>query len=394
MSLLSDYEQRTAWKYAPICGSFHTAGGLSNKVNPDGSYAYFPGSTVTFRMKKKDLKLAQLMQQTLHRQLEGTNMLAHPLPASTLHMTLHDLLSPESSAYGLCDRQKYEAEMAESIDKAADIVAQIQRDFAGRRLVMVADRIVNMVSKSLVLMLRPQTEVDFELLLEMYRRFDEIVRLPYPLTPHITLAYFRPGMLDGERLGAAVDSAQISPVNAPVFEFEPEALTAQVFRNMQSYQDVPERICFCCDGGLNHSVMAANILNNMAEERGLPVKATARSAYRNTQDQPVPQEVWHTLESHGIPPFKTDYIARYLEDGEFAHFSSFAGLSEGAMDRFAWMGLPEERIRSTSHFFGVRDPGFGETSYEAAFADLRERVVYFLDDYESKYVGCGEEDQS
>ena len=53
---------------------------------------------------------------------------------------------------------------------------------------MVADRIVNMVSKSLVLMLRPGTEEDFELLLEMYRRFDSVAALPYPLTPHITLA--------------------------------------------------------------------------------------------------------------------------------------------------------------------------------------------------------------
>lgn len=102
----------------------------------------------------------------------------------------------------------------------------------------------------------------------MYGRFDEIVSLPYPFTPHITLAYFRPGLLDGNRLGEAVNAAQIDPDQALMFEFYPEGLTAQVFRDMQRYADIPQRICFCCDGGLNRSVLAANILNHMARERG------------------------------------------------------------------------------------------------------------------------------
>lgn len=36
MPLLSDYEQRTAWKYEPICGTFHTHEGLRRKVGLDG----------------------------------------------------------------------------------------------------------------------------------------------------------------------------------------------------------------------------------------------------------------------------------------------------------------------------------------------------------------------
>ena len=117
----------------------------------------------------------------------------------------------------------------------------------------------------------------------MYRRFDVIHRLPDPLTPHITLAYFKPGMLDGDRLGEAVDFAQINPDKAPVFEFFPESLTVQRFLDMQTYRDIPERICFCCDGGLNRSVMAANILNHLARKRNLAVIGEARSAYSNTQ---------------------------------------------------------------------------------------------------------------
>lgn len=383
MSLLSDYEQRTAWKYAPIGGNFHTAEGLARKVRPDGSYAPFSGTTVAFRLGKQELRVIQLMQQLLEHALEGADMLASPLPASTLHMTLHDLISPENCASDPENRVQYDREREESLKQAADIAAQISRDFAGRKIVMVADRIVNMVSKSLVLMLRPRTEEDFEWLLEMYRRFDSVAVLPYPLTPHITLAYFKPGMLDGAALGRAVEFAQISPEAEPViFTFPPEALTAQAFRDMRNYMDVPKRICLCCDGGLNRSVMAANILNHRAEARGLAVRGAARAAYPNTQGQFVSQQVWETLEKHGIQPDRSQFAARYLEDCEGAHFTEFAGITAGALDRFAWIGVPEQRFAGASRLFhGVRDPEYGEISYEQAFVELEHRVERYLDAY-------------
>ncbi len=236
MSLLSEYEQRTAWKYEPIRGSFHTADSLKAKINPDGSYAPFPGSTVVFRPGKHCLQIIPLMQKTLYHKLEGTGMLADVLPASTIHMTLHDLVSPEIHISQ--SEEAYESEIADSIKKAAGIAEAIRKEYNGRGITMVSDRIVNMVSKSLVLMLKPQTEQDYELLLEIYRRFDVVQRLPYPLTPHITLAYFKPGMLDGDRLGEAVGFVQIDPDNAPVFEFCPENLTVQSFLDMQTYRDI------------------------------------------------------------------------------------------------------------------------------------------------------------
>ena len=61
MSLLSDYEARTAWKYEPIRGAFHTAEGLSAKVNPDGGYAPFPGSTAVFRAGSRCVRTVRLM---------------------------------------------------------------------------------------------------------------------------------------------------------------------------------------------------------------------------------------------------------------------------------------------------------------------------------------------
>ncbi|MBQ9009687.1 MAG: hypothetical protein IJ088_10200 [Clostridia bacterium] len=237
MSLISDYEQRTAWKYEPIHGWFHTHEGLERKVNPDGSYAPFYGSTVVFRPGAKCFHFIHEMQKFIHYRLDETGMLASPLPESTIHMTLHDLISPEMCSSG--SEEEYNHEVAQSFVRASGIVEEIRKDYAGRKISMVPDRIVNMVSKSLVLMLRPQNEEDFELLRELYRRFDAVQSLPYPLTPHITLAYFRPCMIDGDRLGETVGAAQVFPEKAPVFEFFPEGLTAQSFLDMQTYQDIP-----------------------------------------------------------------------------------------------------------------------------------------------------------
>ncbi len=383
MSLLSEYEQRTAWKYEPIRGSFHTAQGLAKKVDPDGNYQPFPGTTVVFRPESICSQTVAMMQRVLYHRLEGSGMLASALPVSTIHMTLHDLVSPEKCISDPMDPGAYHREMAESLGRAADITEKIQSDFAGQKITMVADRIVNMVSKSLVLLLKPQTEQDYERLLQMYRQFNDIVELPYPLTPHITLAYFRPGMLDGDRLGEAVEFAQINPECTPVFDFYPEGLTAQRFLDMQHYLDDPMRICFCCDGGMNRSVMAAQILNHMAAERKLPIVGEARAAFPDTEGEPIPAEVWRTLEEHGIKTVRENSTAVYLDTSQVPRFSRFAVISEGARDRVSMLGLPREQFEQESSFFyGVRDPQYREVTHEQAFQDICGRMTRFLDSYE------------
>lgn len=238
MSLLADYDHRTAWKYRPIRGCFPTAQGLANKVNSNGSYASFPGSTVVFKLNEQSCEILRNMQHTLYLRLDHPDLLAAPLPVSSFHMTLHDLVCPERCMSDPNHKVLYAAEVDQSLRKAAGIVDEIRQDYPTRRILMVADRVVNMVCKSLVLLLRPDTEEDYEVLLDMYRRFEGIIPLPYPFTPHITLAYYRPGMLDGNSLARAVESIQICDDRRPVFELTAENLTAQFFRDMQHYQAV------------------------------------------------------------------------------------------------------------------------------------------------------------
>jgi protein-tyrosine-phosphatase len=386
MSLLSDYEQRTAWKYEPVRGAFPTHEGLENKVGTDGSFTPFAGSTVVFRPGRLCMQVVPLIQRALAEKIDDPGMFAAPLPASTIHMTLHDLICPEQCDSDPADRARYYHEISASLRSAAETAGQIREKFAGQKITMVSDRIVPMVSKSLVLLLKPAGAQDEELMTEMYRAFDGIRVLPYALTPHITLAYFRPGIIDGDRLGKALDCLQIRPENAPVFEFDAEALTVQKFRDMRTYADVPERICMCCDGGLNRSVIAAHILNHLAKERDLPVACEARSAYPGTQGKPVPDEVWKTLEAHGIRPDRSCSSARYLEEREYSHFTSFAAITDGAVRRLSWMRVPDGRVNEASRFFhGVSDPEYGEISHEQAFAELRARAEKYLEEFEKRF---------
>ena len=221
MPLLEEYEHRTAWKYEPIRGDFSTHQDLQRKICSDGDYRAFPGSTAVFRLDRDAFRMTRLIQENLHRRLDETGMLAKPLPSSTLHMTLHDLISPEQTLWEIGDHQ-YAREVENSLEQAQAMICGIQSRCAGETIVMVPDRIVNMVSKSLVLLLKPASERDYSLLLDMYRQFDAVKALPYPLTPHITLAYFRPGTIDGERLDAAIHDLQPDPGASPVFDLYPE----------------------------------------------------------------------------------------------------------------------------------------------------------------------------
>lgn len=236
MSLLSDYEYRTAWKYEPIHGTFHTAAGLNNKVSADGEFLPFAGNTVVFRLDGMGVRIIHMMQQVLQYCLKDTGMMAAPLHPDTIHMTLHDLISPENRMSA--NEENYKIELEKSQLRAVEITEKIRRDYGDRNITMVADRIVNMVSKSIVLLLKPQTEQDYELLLELYCCYDEIASFPHPYTPHITLAYYKPGMLDGEILWNAMERAQVRPETAPVFEFCPEGITVQTFQDMAHYNNM------------------------------------------------------------------------------------------------------------------------------------------------------------
>lgn len=72
----------------------------------------------------------------------------------------------------------------------------------------------------------------------MYEELQQVVRLDYPLTPHITAAYYKPGRYgrdEIERLAGVFDKLSREPF---VIRFRIENLVYQEFTSMNQYETV------------------------------------------------------------------------------------------------------------------------------------------------------------
>jgi hypothetical protein len=126
--------------------------------------------------------------ETIAYHVDGEQKL--PLDSSTFHMTLHDLVNgqPEDS-------------LRTRMQKIEPMVKSILGDWKDHEPIsMEATWMFNMVSTSIVLGLKPADPDSYARLDAMYSKLEEVIPLGYPLCPHITLAYFRPGVYAPEQI--------------------------------------------------------------------------------------------------------------------------------------------------------------------------------------------------
>jgi hypothetical protein len=70
----------------------------------------------------------------------------------------------------------------------------------------------------------------------LHKRFQRVVALNYPLTPHVTLAYYRPGMYGPETVADLRRALEkISKLPKVQLSLTAETLHYRVFRDMQRY---------------------------------------------------------------------------------------------------------------------------------------------------------------
>ena len=199
---------------------------LVEKVAPDGALRPFFGNTMIFDLPAETQLTIARMQLLLHHRCGW--MLAHPLTPDTLHLTLHDLLNGVNAAA-----------LAEPVRQtelqAKAILAELRT--AGLPPVhLTSTAAFNMTCGSIALGFAPDTEADCAAIMGMHARFQEVVALNYPLTPHVTLAYFRPGTYGPEEV-AALDRA-LQEINAlpPVrLTLNTDALHYYRFEDMNTY---------------------------------------------------------------------------------------------------------------------------------------------------------------
>lgn len=206
----------------------HMNPNLSGKVEWDNSFKPFFGDTTVFDLEETVKHKINEIVDSLYKHVP--ECFAERLISHTFHMTLHDL---SNSPY-LPD---IAAEVFENELKVIEKSAFIPKN---QKIRMKTKYIFNMVSNSLVLGLYPADEEEYEKLMELYDRMNDVKRLSYPLTPHITLAYYN---VHGFHAESARKLEQlIGEWNQGISEMEIELDTAnlyyQKFVNMNHYVNV------------------------------------------------------------------------------------------------------------------------------------------------------------
>lgn len=202
--------------------TFVTNPKLPQKVDKDGNFLPFRGNTMVFLLE--DTVKEQLVQLQEELYAAVPEMLSARLEKETFHMTLHDLVNGMAAT-------------EETMARVEGETRKILNDFPGEGSIQMRGTwVFNMVNTSIVLGLEPVTEQGADCLSAMYRSLESVVPLGYALTPHITLAYFRPGAYGSEQLEKL--RQVLKPAELPV-KLELSKLVLQNFENMNHYITLP-----------------------------------------------------------------------------------------------------------------------------------------------------------
>lgn len=203
--------------------AFETNQNLAQKVERR-SLKPFYGNTIVFALDDAQKKLLSQYQKELYR-VAGW-MLADPLEQDTFHMTLHDLVNGPELTQELADR-------IEEARIEAEPLIQLWR--SGPDLPMETTWLFNMVNTSVVIGLAPKDQETRERLSWMYRELNRIVPLGHKLTPHITMAYYAPGVYTSYDLNCL--RFAFREVKEDI-TLKMENLVLQNFTDMNSYHTV------------------------------------------------------------------------------------------------------------------------------------------------------------
>lgn len=208
-------------KSLPTDGDFYTNPNLRMKVDEQGDLLPFYGNTVVFDLQPETKEALRNLQERLYEKAGW--MLSGKLAPETFHMTLHDLVNaPEVS-------DSFRHRMAETEGRVKDFLKS-WKDQPPLR--MKTTRLFNMVGTSIVLGLEPAEVDSWHRLDAMYSALETVIPLGYALTPHVTMAYFKPGTYTQEDL---YNLRQVlKPVELDV-ELRFENLFYQEFTDMNHY---------------------------------------------------------------------------------------------------------------------------------------------------------------
>lgn len=204
--------------------AFETAPKLVEKVGSNRDFKPFYGNTTVFLLDDQVKATLGRLQQELY---DGAGwLLSRRLEPETFHMTLHDLANgPEKNA-------ALERAMARAEAGTRPLLEQ-WRDLPPLR--MQTTWLFNMVNTSIVLGLEPADARSWKQLDGMYMALEQVVPLGHAMTPHITMAYYRPDVYtvyDRHCLKKALHPVQLE------LTLKMEDLVLQEFTDMNHYRNL------------------------------------------------------------------------------------------------------------------------------------------------------------
>ena len=220
ISLLEGYIQDSL----PYGEDLFTHPSLTDKVDQNGRIIPYHGNTTVFLLSEDTKAQVAQLQGRLYR--AAPDMLAEKLEKDTLHMTLHSLAEGKPGTPGLEDWMDYACDSARQ---------HLEGWKTEGPLSMKGTWMFNMCRTSIVLGLAPADEDSAQRLSGMYERLEQVRFLGYDMTPHITLAYFKPGRYTPdqvERLRRALGPAELRVA------LKMEDLVIQNFQSMNAYHTV------------------------------------------------------------------------------------------------------------------------------------------------------------
>ena len=193
-----------------------------------GQLKPFFGDTVVFLLDEPVMERLAGIQGELDRCC--AHILAKPLDKSTLHLTLHDL----NSGSELTDELSFR--MERSYGQACRLLREI-RERGPMKIAMKSTWLFNMMNTSVVLGFAPVDEDNCRKLMGLYEAFQSVVKLPYRLTPHITMAYYQPGVYPWTQLEGLEQVIRQVEKEGPLYlELDAEKLVYQRFTSMDRYE--------------------------------------------------------------------------------------------------------------------------------------------------------------
>lgn len=182
METFESFLARTAYQQPQLLiapGYFTPDERVKHKVKPDNSFRDFFGDTTVFDLDDEAKAHISALQNALYEQIP--ECFCARLSPGTLHMTLHDL----SSSFRL---EEVASELFANEIKLLQTIRE--QPIPAQTIRMKSNYIFNCVDTSLVLALRPENAGEWHKLQKLYETIEQVKACPYPLTPHVTIAYY------------------------------------------------------------------------------------------------------------------------------------------------------------------------------------------------------------